>query len=214
MLPTIQIQTGKGAADAAIIWLHGLGADGHDFEPLAGQLDLGDMAVRFVLPHAPVMPVTVNGGYLMPAWYDIRESAIDTEVDYEGIDRAAEAVFRLVEREMMRGITPQRVIVAGFSQGAVVALRCGMTHRKSVGGVIALSGYLPFSIPAADGDAPSIFVAHGVHDGVVPVELGDRAQRQLREAGYSVEWKTWPIEHSVCAEEITAIGCWIRSLWL
>ncbi|RMH51339.1 MAG: carboxylesterase [Zetaproteobacteria bacterium] len=210
ILPAVRCETGTHPPDAAVIWLHGLGADGHDFEPVIGQLELADLAVRFVLPHAPAMPVTVNGGYIMPAWYDIRSSDLTAEVDAAGIDRAADAIDRLVEREAMRGIEPRRILLAGFSQGAVVALRCGLRKPHAIGGIIALSGYLPFAVEQADAEAPPLFLGHGIHDTIVPFALGDRARRLLQDAGYRVSWHSWPIDHGVCPEEIAGIGRWIR----
>jgi len=209
-LPTIQTEIGATAPDAAIIWLHGFGADGHDFEPIIPQLGLNHLSMRFVFPHAAAMAISVNDGYIMPAWYDIFSKDIDGKVDHAGIDRAAAAVQLLVERELMRGIDANRVIIAGFSQGAVVALRCGLQHPSSIAGIIALSGYLPFTPPAASNRAPAIFMGHGMHDGVVPYQLGERSQRSLTDAGYQVAWHSWPMEHSVCAEEAATVGGWIQ----
>ena len=209
ILPAIQQEIGTTTPDAAIIWLHGLGADGHDFEPIIPQLGLQDCSIRFVFPHAPAMPVTINGGYIMPAWYDITSPEIDAEVDHRGIDRAATAVQLLVERELMRSIAPERIILAGFSQGAVVALRCGLLHPEAVGGIIALSGYLPFAPPPAGKHAPAIFLGHGVNDDVVPFALGDDAQRTLARAGYATTWHSWPMGHGVCTDEAAMIGKWI-----
>jgi len=209
ILPTIQTEIGNSPPDAAVIWLHGLGADGHDFEAIIPQLGLHNHAIRFIFPHAPAMAVTVNGGYIMPAWYDILSKEIDAEIDHAGINRAASAVQLLIERELMRGINPKRVIIAGFSQGAVVALHFGLHHPTSIGGIIALSGYLPFSPPNASSNAPAIFLGHGINDSIVPFALGDNSQRQLHAAGYKVTWHSWPMEHSVCAEESMMIGRWI-----
>jgi len=210
ILPTIQTEIGTNRADTAIIWLHGLGADGHDFEPIIPQLGLDHLSIRFVFPHAPAIAVSVNDGYIMPAWYDIISKDIDASIDHAGIDRAAAAVQLLVERELMRGIDANRIIIAGFSQGAVVALRYGLQHPSSIAGIVALSGYLPFTPAAASDRAPAIFMGHGIYDGVVPHALGDSCQRQLSDAGYQVAWHSWPMEHSVCAEEAAMIGGWIQ----
>ncbi|MDX8408725.1 MAG: carboxylesterase [Mariprofundales bacterium] len=212
MLPAIQCQTGSGEADAAIIWLHGLGADGHDFEPIVSQLGLNSLSIRFIFPHALAMPITINGGYIMPAWYDIRSEAIHTSPDLIGIGRSAQQVQLLIDRELMHGIAPQRLMMAGFSQGAVMALHCGLRQRPAIGGIIALSGYLATEIPSPTTTPLPIFIGHGVEDPIVPFELGDDAQRRLQTDGHRVAWHTWPMEHSVCAEEIDKIGAWIRKL--
>ncbi len=211
ILPSIQRQTGSGEADAAIIWLHGLGADGHDFEPIVPQLGLDDLAIRFTFPHALAMPITINGGYIMPAWYDIRHDTIQDAPDLAGIERSAQQIQLLIDRELMHGIQPQRVILAGFSQGAVMALHCDLRQQPAIGGIIALSGYLATGIPESAAPLP-IFIGHGVEDPIVPFELGDDARRCLQAGGHRVEWHTWPMDHSVCADEIHKIGAWIRNL--
>ncbi|MDQ6963478.1 MAG: carboxylesterase [Mariprofundales bacterium] len=210
ILPTIQREIGQSPPDAAIIWLHGLGADGHDFEPIIPQLGIERLAVRFILPHAPAIAVTVNGGYIMPAWYDITSREIDAEVDHTGMERAAAAIARIIEREQMRGIAANRVIVAGFSQGAVVALKCGLHSPPTTGGIIALSGYLPFTPPIASSSSPHLFIGHGTHDSVVPYHLGERAQNQLKECGYRVAWHSYPIDHGVSPAETAMVGEWIK----
>ncbi|MDQ6950093.1 MAG: dienelactone hydrolase family protein [Mariprofundales bacterium] len=209
-LPTVICQTRDTISDAAVIWLHGLGADGHDFEPVVPELGLGDLAIRFIFPHAPAMPVTVNGGYIMPAWYDIRSTNIEAEPDSAGIAHSAAQIQLLVERELMRGIAPHRVILAGFSQGAVMALYCGMRQSPTIGGIIALSGYLALPIPQRNHHTMPIFAGHGIEDTLVPIKLGDSAQQQLTAAGYSVDWHSWPMGHAVCPEEIAMVGNWIR----
>jgi len=180
MLPTVEIETGA-SPDASIVWLHGLGADGHDFEPVVPQLGLPEgLAVRFVFPHAPSMPVSLNGGYIMPAWYDIKQSDLGIEHDGEGIARSARQIRMLIEQEQMRGIRADRILVAGFSQGAAMAIHVGLTHPERLAGIIALSGYLlqPDKLETArakaNRDTP-IFMAHGVEDPVVPFSLGEHA---------------------------------------
>lgn len=214
MLPTVEIETGQ-APDASIIWLHGLGADGHDFEPVVPELGLpGRLAVRFVFPHAPSMPVSLNGGYIMPAWYDVRHTDLGIEHDGPGIARSARQIRLLIEQEQMRGIAAARIIIAGFSQGAAMALHVGLTHREKLAGIIALSGYLlqrqelEATRNTANRDTP-ILMAHGVNDEVVPFTLGEQAQRTLTAWGYDVQWHSYPMGHHVCTEEIRTIGRWI-----
>jgi len=210
-LSTVCRQTSSDTPDSAIIWLHGLGADGHDFEPVVAELGLDDLAIRFVFPHAPAMPITVNGGYIMPAWYDIRAADISESPDLAGIAHSASQIQLLIERELMRGIAPSRIILAGFSQGAVMALHCGLRQNPAIGGIILLSGYLPTPIPEQPSPLPAIFASHGIEDPLVPIALGDHAQRQLTKAGYAVAWHTWPMAHAVCPDEIHQVAQWIRT---
>lgn len=212
-LPTITVETGQQPT-ASIIWLHGLGADGHDFEPIVPQLGLPDtLAIRFIFPNAPSMPVTLNGGYIMPAWYDIKQSDLGVEHDRQGIIHSARMIQLLIEQELLRDISPDRIIIAGFSQGAAMALYTGLRQQPSLGGIIALSGYLllPEDIeqcPTTNRTTP-IFMAHGINDPIVPLVLGDQARRSLESIGYAVTWHTYPMEHHVCHEEIRHIGQWI-----
>lgn len=216
-LPHLTVETGEHP-DAAVIWLHGLGADGHDFEPVVSQLGLaGDSAIRFIFPHAPAMPVTINGGYIMPAWYDIRQSDLGIEHDHQGIARSSDAIRLLIEQEQMRGIAHDRIILAGFSQGAAMALHVGLRRLQPLAGIMALSGYLllpelqqQFSIESR---SSSIFIAHGVHDPIVPYALGENSRHKLEALGYPVEWHSYPIEHNVCPEEIRHIGNWIKRVF-
>jgi len=216
MLPAVEIETAH-APTASIIWLHGLGADGHDFEPIVPDLGLpGEPAVRFVFPHAPSIPVSINGGYIMPAWYDIRHSDLGIEHDADGIERSARQIRLLIEQEQMRGVAAERIVIAGFSQGAAMALHVGLTHRERLSGIVALSGYLLQREQLAarcstENKGIPIFMAHGVEDPVVPFSLGETAQHTLGEWGYDVEWHTYPIPHHVCTDEIRAIGHWITS---
>ncbi|GAV19521.1 phospholipase/carboxylesterase [Mariprofundus micogutta] len=213
VLPHLTVETGPNPV-ASVIWLHGLGADGHDFEPVVPQLGLpADLPVRFIFPHAPSMPVTLNGGYIMPAWYDIKETDLGIEHDRKGITESARDIQMLIEQETLRGMKPERIILAGFSQGAAMALHVGVRQGEKLAGIMALSGYLllPTETDTFDAKAKEtpIFMAHGIHDPVVNFALGDSSHRKLTAAGCTVEWHTYPMEHQVCMEEIKQIGKWI-----
>jgi len=214
-LPHITVETGPKPT-ATIIWLHGLGADGHDFEPIVPQLGLpADLAVRFIFPHAPSMPVTLNGGYIMPAWYDIKQTDLGIEQDKSGIKVSASDIQLLIEKEQMRGIKANRIILAGFSQGAAMSLHIGLRQESALAGIISLSGYLLLPDQMAQFKPSSlntpIFMAHGINDPVVTYALGDSARRKLLDANCSIEWHSYPMQHSVCAEEIRHIGKWITN---
>ena len=215
-LPHLTIETAP-RPDAAVIWLHGLGADGHDFEPIVPQLGLqSDARIRFIFPHAPAMPVTLNGGYIMPAWYDIRQSDLGIEHDAAGIAESAKRIAMLIEQQRMHGIACERILLAGFSQGAAMALHVGLEREETPGGLIALSGYLllPDTLEsriANTAEHPPIFMAHGIHDPVVPYALGEAACRRLKTLKFNVEWHSYPMQHQVCAEEIHAIGAWLNA---
>lgn len=201
----------RGPHRSTVIWLHGLGADGHDFEPVAEELRLPEsLGVRFVLPHAPQRPVTINGGYVMRAWYDIVAMDIAAAPDEAGIRESQRAVAALVDREIARGIAPGRVILAGFSQGGVIALETAAGHQDRVGGAIALSCYaaLPEALPQAKGGFP-VFMGHGTQDPVVPHALGAAGREILEAKGYAVEWHSYPMPHSVSWEEIMDIRAWL-----
>ena len=213
LLPAVAI--GPEAADASVIWLHGLGADGHDFAPIVAELQLpATLAVRFVLPHAPQRPVTINNGYVMPAWYDIRGMDFTATEDAEGIEHSRGQIEALIARERQRGVAPERIVLAGFSQGGAMALHTGLRHPERLAGILALSTYLPLAdrLPAeahpANADTP-IFMAHGLHDPVVPLPLAETSRQYLESLGYRIEWHTYPMEHSVCPEEITDIRAWL-----
>jgi phospholipase/carboxylesterase len=216
-LPAIEIETAPNP-DFAVIWMHGLGADGSDFVPVVPELGLpADAAVRFVFPHAPTIPVTINNGYVMRAWYDI--VAIDggnRHADEAGIRASRDIVRKLIARENARGVPTSRIVLAGFSQGGAIAYIAGLTHPEALGGIIALSTYIPApSILAAEFDATNrstpVFAAHGTQDGVVPLQLGEQARQALTELGSPLEWHTYPMAHSVCLEEITEIGAWLTA---
>ncbi len=214
-LETVETATGRGTPALAVIWLHGLGADGHDFEPIVPELRLR-IAARFVFPHAPIRPVTINGGMPMRAWYDIVgfDSAVE---DAAGIRASAAAVARLVDRELGRGTEAGRIVLAGFSQGGAIALQLALREPRRLAGVVALSTYLPLAATlamekSAANAATPIFMAHGSEDPVIPLAHADASLRVLEREGYSVDWHVYPMEHTVCAPEILAIGAWLEAL--
>lgn len=214
-LDFIELETG-GQPDATVIWLHGLGADGSDFVPIVPELGLpATLSLRFVFPHAPQMPVTCNGGYVMPAWYDIISLDPDNRVvDGAGIERSRAAIEALIAREVARGIAPGRIVVAGFSQGGAIAYATALRHAAPLAGVIALSTYIPEAETLFAGATEAnrripVFAAHGVDDDVVSLTLGTRARDELLRRGYAVEWHEYPMPHSVCIEEIVDIGRWL-----
>jgi len=214
-LPPLEVETAANP-EYAVIWLHGLGADGSDFVPVVPELGLAELpAVRFIFPHAPYMPVTCNGGYVMRAWYDIISlDSTSRRIDEAGIIASREAVRRLIERENGRGIPVDRIFLAGFSQGGAVAYTTALTHPEKLAGVIALSTYIPSlallteDSAEANRDIP-IFAAHGTADDVVSPTLGLAARNLLTERGYAIEWHEYPMPHSVCLEEVWAIGRWL-----
>ena len=213
-LDTVEIQT-TASPTASIIWLHGLGADGHDFVPIVRQLPLpATAAVRFVFPHAPHRAVTVNGGYVMRAWYDVLSRDFDRQEDSSGIRDSAARVEQLVEREQSRGIPADRILLAGFSQGGAMALHTGLRRGERLAGILALSTYLPLARLLPDDAAPAnrdvpIFMAHGTLDPVIPIALGTQSRDWLIQHGYPVRWREYPMEHSVCLEEIQDLGVWL-----
>jgi phospholipase/carboxylesterase len=211
----IEIETGA-RPEAAVIWLHGLGADGHDFEPIVPQLGLARApAVRFVFPHAPVRPVTINNGMRMRAWYDILQLGGGPE-DEAGIRASQALLVELIAREKSRGIAADRIVLAGFSQGGAIALQTGLRHSERLAGILALSTYLPLAATlgrersAANQDVP-LFMAHGRHDDLIPISRARLSRELLERLGYEVEWREYPMPHAVCAEEISDIGAWLRA---
>ena len=209
LLPAIEQET-RSNPDAAVIWLHGLGADGHDFAPIVPELNLPEtLAIRFIFPHAPAIPVTVNNGYVMPAWFDILEMDIDRKVDAAQLLVSAAAINRLIDRELERGIDSRRIILAGFSQGGAVAYQASLCHPQPLGGLIAMSTYFATSDSAvlseANRDLP-IEIQHGVYDPVVPQAHGVRAAGILKDHGYRVAFRTYPMDHSVCPQQIGDIA--------
>lgn len=214
-LQTVEINP-HGEPQCSVVWLHGLGADGHDFEPIVPELGLPEAAgVRFVFPHAPVRPVTVNGGMPMRAWYDIVGIGQGYPQDAESIRSSAEQVGRLIERENKLGIPSSRIVLAGFSQGGAIALHAGLRYPERLAGVMGLSTYLPLpedltaERSQANADVP-VFMGHGVWDQVVPHGYGSLSRERLVEAGYSVEWHEYRMEHSVVMDEIRDIAAWLR----
>jgi phospholipase/carboxylesterase len=213
-LPTVEIETGP-SPQAAIIWLHGLGADGHDFEPIVPELGLpASLPVRFVFPHAPLMPVTINGGAVMRAWYDV---AGDGRQDEAGIRAAQARVEALLAREKARGIRAVSIVLAGFSQGGAVALQTGLRYPERLAGILALSTYLPLADKLAAEASPAnravpILMCHGIQDSVIPLSAATRSRDALRALGYAVDWREYPMPHAVCAEEIADIGRWLRTV--
>ncbi len=216
MLQSTEITTTGETPQLAVIFLHGLGADGHDFEPIVPELGLR-MPVRFVFPHAPVRPVTINGGMAMRAWYDILGFSAKATEDAAGIRTSAAAVTQLIDREVERGIAAERIVLAGFSQGGAVALHTALREPRALAGVLALSTYLPLANTvasersAANADIP-IFMAHGTADSVLPIELAEFSRRTLEALGYVIEWHAYSMAHSVCMEEVSAVGAWLASL--
>jgi len=212
-LQYIEVET-QPEPSASVIWLHGLGASGHDFEPVVPELRL-PMGVRFIFPHAPNLPVTVNGGMVMPAWYDILSIEIDRRIDTEQIMSSAAAVGELIEQEIARGIPSERIIIAGFSQGGAVAYQTALSYPKPLAGVIALSTYLATKDSIATHTTNKqlpIFIGHGSMDDVVPEILGRQAENLLQDLGYGINYYTYPIPHSVCMEEINDISSWMQNV--
>ena len=213
-LETVEVATGEPPV-ASVIWLHGLGADGHDFASIVQELNL-PVATRFVFPHAPVRAVTINQGARMRAWYDILSlERVDLE-DEEGIYASAAAIDALIDAEVGRGIPTDKVVIAGFSQGGSIALHVALRYPSRLAGVLALSTYLPLATTLGAEKSPAnasipLFMAHGVHDPVVPEALGRSSRDCLRGLGYEVEWHSYPMEHSVCAQEVADISRWLHS---
>ena len=213
LLPCIEIEPDT-PADAAVIWLHGLGADGNDFVPIVPELRLPDnMAVRFVFPNAPSIPVSINGGFVMPAWYDILALDVERKVDHSQLLASAEKIRLLIDRETDRGISSQRIVLAGFSQGGAVSYQTALTYMQPLAGLLCLSSYFA----TADSITPNrankqlpIQICHGSRDPMVPEQLGQAAYRRLSEMGYSVDYKSYPMEHAVCPEEIADISQWLQ----
>lgn len=201
----------KQPATATVIWLHGLGANGHDFEPIVPELQLPDsLAVRFIFPHAPAIPVTVNGGMVMPAWYDILSMDIDRKVDESGVIHSAEAINQLIEQEVNKGIPSERIVIAGFSQGGAVAYQCALHNARPLAGLLTLSTYIATDIqPSAANQSLPIMINHGAFDPVVQEVLGKKAQATLQELGFAPTFKSYPMEHMVCLEQIRDIGQWL-----
>jgi phospholipase/carboxylesterase len=213
-LQTLEVETAPDPV-ATIVVLHGLGADGNDFVPIAQELDLAAVGpVRFVFPHAPVRPVTINGGYRMRAWYDILGAELVRREDEAGVRASREAIEALLARERDRGIPSARTVLAGFSQGCAMALMTGLRHRETLAGIAGLSGYLPLAATtAAERSAANlrtpVFLAHGTQDEIVVPARGEDSAAALRALGHDVQWHTYPMGHSVCMEEIRDLERWL-----
>ena len=217
LLDNIEIETAPNPT-IAVIWLHGLGADGNDFVPLVRELDLtGLPGIRFVFPHANTMPVTINGGYVMRSWYDIVATDLTRREDEGGLRASQLQVEALIAREKARGIPASRIILAGFSQGCAMTLQTGLRHPEKLAGMLCLSGYLPLSsVAGAERSEASlgtpIFMAHGVQDPVVPFARAEESRKVVEALGYQVEWHAYPMQHTLCLEEVQDISKWIRKV--
>lgn len=217
MLESVVVEP-QGAHRASVVWLHGLGADGHDFQPVVPELGLAaDAGVRFIFPHAPVRPVTLNNGMAMRAWYDIASLDVSAREDAEGIEASRAEVEALIAAEREAGIPARAIVLAGFSQGGAIALHAALRHPERLAGVMGLSTYLPLrdrlagEISDANRDL-SVFMAHGSLDPMLPQQLGEMSRDHLQAAGYEVAWHSYPMQHQVCLEEIRAIGDWLRGV--
>lgn len=214
LLESVEIVTGREPR-AAVIWMHGLGADGHDFEPVVPELGMPAVpGIRFVFPHAPVQPVTINGGAAMRAWYDVTG---DGRQDEAGIRASQARIEALIARERARGVAAGSIVLAGFSQGGAIALQTGLRHPERLAGILALSTYLPLPDTLEQEASPSnrdlpIFMAHGRGDPVIPISWAMRSRDKLVSLGFTVNWREYPMPHSVCAEEITHVGAWLRRI--
>ena len=217
LLPRVEMESAPNPT-AAVIWMHGLGADGNDFAPLAPQLDLaGCQPIRFIFPHAPSIPVSINNGYVMPAWYDILSADLVRREDPAGIHTSAVAIEALIANEVARGIQPANIVLAGFSQGCAMALHTGLRHSEKLAGIMALSGYLPLADSVAAERSPAnantpIFMGHGTQDPVVQLPRAEASRDALKALGYTVDWHTYPMPHSVHPQEVADIGAFLRKV--
>ncbi|MBL4872506.1 MAG: carboxylesterase [Gammaproteobacteria bacterium] len=214
LLPHLTVETNSNP-DASVIWLHGLGADGNDFKPIVSELGLPDDAkIRFIFPHSPSRPVTINGGMVMPAWYDILEMTIERSVDEIQLRESAQSITDFIEDEISKRIASERIIIAGFSQGGAVAVETALSFNKKLAGLLMMSTYFATKDSinfASENQSIPIEIHHGTHDPVVPVQLSEVSTTKLKENGYSVEMKHYPMEHSVCPKQIKDIGQWLTS---
>ena len=219
-LETIEIETAPNPT-ATVIWMHGLGADGNDFAPMVPELRLGSApAIRFVFPHAPMIPVTINNGYVMRAWYDVSYGDLEgksRQADEKGVRASQAEIEKLIAREVARGIRANKIVIAGFSQGGAIALHTGLRHAAPLAGIMALSTYLPapHTLPAEAAAANrdiALLYAHGSDDQVIPIAMAETSRQTLNAAGYRVDWHEYPMQHSVCLEEIRDISAWLQSV--
>lgn len=217
LLDAVEIETGAGVR-ASVIWMHGLGADGHDFVPVVPELDLPEaLAVRFVFPHAPMRPVTINAGYVMRAWYDVRPDGGTRREDAEGVRESQRRIEALIEREKARGVPAARIGLAGFSQGGAMALHTALRHPERLAGILGLSCFLPLADTLAAEASPvnrdvPILMAHGTQDAMIPIARARQARDLLRGLGYRVEWREYAMPHAVCPEEIVEIARWLNEV--
>lgn len=216
-LDCIEVTTNENPT-AAVIWMHGLGADGSDFVPIVRELDLtGCPGIRFIFPNADSIPVTINGGYVMPAWYDILAMDLVRKEDEAGLRKSQIQIDALIEREIERGISAEKIVLAGFSQGCAMTLQTGLRFPQKLAGLMCLSGYLPIHSTVTAEHHPAnkatpIFMAHGRGDGVVTIDRAEQSRDFLYALGYTIEWHEYLMQHSVCEEEITDIGHWLQRL--
>ena len=217
LLETIEIESAPNPS-VAIIWMHGLGADANDFVPMVKELDLrGLPGIRFVFPNADTMPVTINGGYVMRAWYDIVNTDLGRQEDEAGLRASQVKVEALIAREKARGIPAERIIVAGFSQGCAMTLQTGMRQKEKLAGMMCLSGYVPIAAKAAAEHTPEslatpIFMVHGRMDPVIPIARAEQSRDLLQQLGYQVEWHDYMMQHSLCMEEVDHISAWLKKV--
>jgi len=212
-LQAIEIET-KPRPTHSVIWLHGLGADGNDFVPIVQELALPPVGIRFVFPHAPMRPVTINGGFVMRAWYDITGQDMTRKEDELGLRQSQKMVEQMLGKETARGVPQNRIVLAGFSQGGVIALQTGLRQPQRLAGVMSLSAYLALGAKLdqernAANNATPIFLGHGTQDGIVPLALGTATRDRLVKLGYDLDWHQYPMAHSVCAEELQDISAWL-----
>lgn len=216
-LPAVEMEFPREVlVNSSIIWLHGLGADGNDFAPIVPQLDLSEVyGIRFIFPHAPTIPVTINNGHVMPAWYDIKQLNIERSANEEQLRQSAAWVHALIEREIERGVDSSRIIIAGFSQGGAVSFEAALSYSKPLAGIMALSTYFPtaetIQMDSINSQLP-ILICHGSLDSVVAESMGQQSFTTLQEMGFKPEYKSYPMEHAVCPQEVEDIASWIRKL--
>ena len=215
LLEHIEIDTAPNP-QVSVIWMHGLGADGNDFVPIVKELNLAGLpGIRFIFPHAPTMPVTINNGYVMRAWYDIIGTDLVRREDEGGLRASQKLIEAFIANEKARGIPASRIILAGFSQGCAMALQTGLRHPEPLAGLMCLSGYVPLSasVPTERTEASlktPIFMVHGRADGVIPIQRAEASRRLLESMGYQIEWHEYMMQHSVCAEEVDHISAWLQ----
>ncbi|WP_438863252.1 alpha/beta hydrolase [Neptunicella sp.] len=216
LLPYVEVNPTQ-TAKACVIWLHGLGDSGNGFAPIVPELKLPDeLAIRFIFPHAPVRPITINNGYQMRAWYDIKSMQLDKRADAAGVYESANLVQALIEQEIANGIPADKIVLAGFSQGGVIALHLGPRFGQKLAGIMALSTYMSEPESLAKQANPvnqstSVLMCHGRSDDVVPMDYGQQAYQQLQQCGYQVEWHDYPMQHNVCVEELATISNWLQA---